>query len=97
MSESSQQGSNITLGEQIETPRKDRRKPIRRKAITEEEIRTLQQKANATPKKIRSSIGIQEVSDKIRQLVVPEMGTIKGGIYETPPISDTTWKMNEHT
>ena len=41
MSESSQQGTNITLGEMIETPKKDRKKASRRKAMTEEEIRTL--------------------------------------------------------
>jgi len=97
MSESSQQGSNIILGEMIETPKKDRKRSSRRKAMTEEKIRTLQQKGDATPKKIRSSLGIQEISDKVRQLVVPDIGTIKGGIFETPSISDTTWKRNEHT
>ena len=94
--ESSQQGSNIALEGKIETPKKDRKKTNRRKAMTEEEIRTLQQLGEATPKKTRASLGIQEISDKVRKLIVPDMGTIKGGTYETPPISDTTWKRNEH-
>jgi len=64
--------------------------------MTEEEIRLLQQLGDATPKKTRSSLGIQEISDKVRQLVVPDMGTIKGGTFDTPPIADTTWKRNEH-
>jgi len=61
MSESSQQGSNITLGEIIETLKKDKRRSTRRKAMTEEKIRTLQLKGDATPKKTRSSLGIQEI------------------------------------
>jgi len=64
--------------------------------MTEEEIKTLQQKADATLKKTRSSLKIQEVSDKVRRLVVPDIGTIKGGIFETPSISDTIWKRNKH-
>jgi len=95
MSESSQQG--ITLQEITETPKKGKRRTTRRKAMTEEEIRTLEQKADTIPKKARSSLGIQEVSDKVRKLIVPDMGTIKGGIFETPPISANTWKRNEYT
>jgi len=95
MSESSQQG--ISLGEIIETPKKGKKRTTKRKAMTEEEIKTLQQKADPTPKKTRSSLGIQEVSDKARKLIVPDMGTIKRGIFETPPISDNTWKRNENT
>ena len=74
----------------VETPKKDRNRSSRRKAMTEEEISILQQKGDATPKKTRSSLGIQEISDKVRQLVVSDIGTIKGGTFETPPISDTT-------
>jgi len=96
MSESSQQGSNIILGEIIETPKKNKKTSNRRKAMTEEEIRTLQQMRDAILKKTRSSLGIQEISDKVKQLVVPDMGTIKGETFETPLISDTTWKRNEH-
>jgi len=58
MSESSQLKSNIILAEIIETPRKDKRKRHRRKAMTYEEIKTLQQKADTIPRKARSSLGI---------------------------------------
>ena len=64
--------------------------------MTEEEIRTLQQMRDAILKKTRSSLGIQEISDKVKQLVVPDMGTIKEGTFETPSISDNTWKRNEY-
>jgi len=97
MSESSQQGSNITLEEMIETLKKEKTRATRRKAITEKEIRTLPQKGDATSKKTRSSIGMQEISDKVRKLLVPDMETIKGEIFDTPPISNTPWKRNEHS